>query len=86
MGMLLDEEVMGGGKPFCVVQGKVYVIDGDKFITEDDPKGDAKIDKFGNLLSSVLRVLPPLLWSLRYDWTSSCKAALVIIRWMCEHP
>ena len=57
--MLLDEEVMGGGKPFRVVQGKVYVIDGDEFVTGDDPRGDAKIDKFGNLLGGALRVRPP---------------------------
>ncbi|KAI0289947.1 chromatin remodelling complex Rsc7/Swp82 subunit-domain-containing protein, partial [Russula brevipes] len=49
-GTALDEEVMGGGKPFRVIQGKVYVIEGDEFVTEDDAKGDAKIDKNGNLL------------------------------------
>jgi hypothetical protein len=57
--MLLDEEVMGGGKPFRVVQGKVYVIDGDEFVTGDDPKGDAKIDKFGNLLGGAFACVPP---------------------------
>ncbi|KAF8480046.1 chromatin remodelling complex Rsc7/Swp82 subunit-domain-containing protein [Russula ochroleuca] len=41
---------MGGGKPFRVIQGKVYVIEGDEFVTVDDPKGDTKIDKNGNLL------------------------------------
>ncbi|KAI9513432.1 chromatin remodelling complex Rsc7/Swp82 subunit-domain-containing protein [Russula earlei] len=41
---------MGGGKPFRVIQGKVYVIEGDELVTDDDPKGDAKIDKNGNLL------------------------------------
>ncbi|KAI0074934.1 hypothetical protein K474DRAFT_1685549 [Panus rudis PR-1116 ss-1] len=41
---------MGGGKPFKKIQGKVYVIDGDELVTEDDPKGDTKIDKDGNLL------------------------------------
>ncbi|KAF8497578.1 chromatin remodelling complex Rsc7/Swp82 subunit-domain-containing protein [Russula emetica] len=41
---------MGGGKPFRVIQGKVYVIGGDELVTEDDPKGDTKIDKNGNLL------------------------------------
>lgn len=45
-----DEEIMGGGKPFRVIQGKVYVIEGDELVTEDDPKGDTKIDKNGNLL------------------------------------
>ncbi|TFY55332.1 hypothetical protein EVG20_g9359, partial [Dentipellis fragilis] len=43
-------EVMGGGKPFGKIQGKLYVIDGDEYVTEDDPKGDTKIDKHGNLL------------------------------------
>ena len=52
---MLDEEVMGGGKPFRVIQGKVYVIEGDEFITEDDPKGDTKIDKNGNLLGGALQ-------------------------------
>ncbi|KAI0316955.1 chromatin remodelling complex Rsc7/Swp82 subunit-domain-containing protein [Amylostereum chailletii] len=41
---------MGGGKPFVTVQGKVYVLDLDELVTEDDPKGDTKIDKNGNLL------------------------------------
>jgi len=57
-GMILEpEEVaiekvapMGGGKPFRKIQGQVYIIDGDEFVTEDNPKGDEKIDKFGNLL------------------------------------
>jgi chromatin structure-remodeling complex protein RSC7 len=48
-----DEEIMGGGKPFRVIQGKVYVIDGDELVTEDDPKGDTKIDKNGNLLGGA---------------------------------
>ncbi|KAH9988075.1 chromatin remodelling complex Rsc7/Swp82 subunit-domain-containing protein [Russula compacta] len=41
---------MGGGKPFRVIQGKVYVIEGDELVTEDSAKGDTKIDKNGNLL------------------------------------
>ncbi|KAJ7764533.1 chromatin remodelling complex Rsc7/Swp82 subunit-domain-containing protein [Mycena maculata] len=41
---------LGGGKPFRKIQGKAYVIEGDEFITEDDPKGNEKIDKWGNLL------------------------------------
>ncbi|KAF8653665.1 hypothetical protein AX16_003816 [Volvariella volvacea WC 439] len=45
-----EEGPVGGGKPFRRIQGKAYVIDGDEFITEDDPKGDEKIDKWGNLL------------------------------------
>ncbi|KAJ7628475.1 chromatin remodelling complex Rsc7/Swp82 subunit-domain-containing protein [Roridomyces roridus] len=44
------EPVLGGGKPFRKVGGEAYVIEGDEFITEDDPKGDEKIDKWGNLL------------------------------------
>ncbi|KAJ6590984.1 chromatin remodelling complex Rsc7/Swp82 subunit-domain-containing protein [Mycena vulgaris] len=41
---------LGGGKPFRKIQGKAYIIEGDEFVTEDDPKGDEKIDKWGNLL------------------------------------
>ncbi|KAH9077628.1 chromatin remodelling complex Rsc7/Swp82 subunit-domain-containing protein [Lactarius deliciosus] len=52
-GVLHDEEVMGGGKPFSIVQGKVYVIEGDEFVTEDDAKGDTKIDRNGNLLGGA---------------------------------
>jgi len=44
---------IGGGKPFRTIQGKVYVIDGDQFTTDDDPKGEEKIDKFGNLLGGT---------------------------------
>jgi chromatin structure-remodeling complex protein RSC7 len=44
------EAPMGGGKPFRRIQGKVYVIENDEFTTEDDPKGDTKIDIHGNLL------------------------------------
>lgn len=45
-----DGEVFGGGKPSRTIQGQVYIIDGDEFVTDDDPKGDEKIDKWGNLL------------------------------------
>ncbi|KAF7292994.1 hypothetical protein MIND_01198700 [Mycena indigotica] len=48
-----DEKPTGGGKPFRRVNGQVYVIDGDEFVTEDDPKGDTKIDKWGNLLGGA---------------------------------
>ncbi|KAI9060085.1 hypothetical protein FKP32DRAFT_1578774 [Trametes sanguinea] len=41
---------MGGGKPFKQIQGKIYIMEGDEYITEDDPKGDTKIDRNGNLL------------------------------------
>ncbi|KAF9442218.1 hypothetical protein P691DRAFT_765448 [Macrolepiota fuliginosa MF-IS2] len=44
------EVLIHGGKPFRKIGDKVHVIDGDEFITEDDPKGDEKIDKWGNLL------------------------------------
>ena len=44
------EAPVGGGKPFHRIQGKVYVIDGDEYVTDDDPKGDTKIDRNGNLL------------------------------------
>jgi chromatin structure-remodeling complex protein RSC7 len=54
--MLQDEEVMSrcGGKPFCDIQGKVYVIEGKELVTEDDPKCDTKIDRTGICL--VVRV------------------------------
>ncbi|KAF9494327.1 hypothetical protein BDN71DRAFT_1449048 [Pleurotus eryngii] len=41
---------MGGGKPFRKIGDKVYIIEGDGFVTEDDPVGDTKIDKNGRLL------------------------------------
>ncbi|KAJ7594189.1 chromatin remodelling complex Rsc7/Swp82 subunit-domain-containing protein [Mycena floridula] len=44
------EAPIGGGKPFRKIQGQVYFIEGDEFITESDPKGDGKIDEWGNLL------------------------------------
>ncbi|KAF8873804.1 chromatin remodelling complex Rsc7/Swp82 subunit-domain-containing protein [Gymnopilus junonius] len=44
------EAPLGGGKPFRKIHGEVYVIDGDEFITPEDPKGNEKIDQFGNLL------------------------------------
>ncbi|KAG6811923.1 hypothetical protein H0H92_005254 [Tricholoma furcatifolium] len=44
------EEPLGGGKPFRKIQGKVYIIDGDEFITDEDPKGNEKIDPSGVLL------------------------------------
>ena len=49
-----EKEVpMGGGKPFRKIQGNVYVIENDEFVTDDDPKGDTKIDSNGNLLGGV---------------------------------
>lgn len=45
-----SEGPMGGGRPFKRIQGKIYIMDGDEYITEDDPKGDTKIDKNGDLL------------------------------------
>lgn len=41
---------MGGGKPFRQVAGKVYIIENDELVTDDEPKGDEKIDSNGNLL------------------------------------
>jgi hypothetical protein len=40
---------MGGGKPFRKIAGQVYVLENDELLTEDDPKGDQKIDKDGVL-------------------------------------
>ncbi|TFY82610.1 hypothetical protein EWM64_g1396 [Hericium alpestre] len=45
----VEGEVLGGGKPFRMIQGKTYVIEGDEFVTENDPKGDTKIDANGVL-------------------------------------
>jgi chromatin structure-remodeling complex protein RSC7 len=47
------EGPMGGGKPFRKIHGKVYIMDGDELITDEDPKGDTKIDPWGNLLEGV---------------------------------
>lgn len=44
------EPPLGGGKPFRKIQGKVWIIENDEFVTDDDPKGDTKIDKQGRLL------------------------------------
>ncbi|KAI0657495.1 chromatin remodelling complex Rsc7/Swp82 subunit-domain-containing protein [Cubamyces menziesii] len=41
---------MGGGKPFKRILGKIYIMEGDEYVTDDDPKGDTKIDINGNLL------------------------------------
>ncbi|KAJ3746509.1 chromatin remodelling complex Rsc7/Swp82 subunit-domain-containing protein [Lentinula detonsa] len=41
---------VGGGRPFRRIHGQVYIIEGDELVTDNDPKGDEKIDKFGNLL------------------------------------
>ncbi|KAF8635673.1 hypothetical protein AX15_000299 [Amanita polypyramis BW_CC] len=46
----VEEGPIGGGKPFRRIQDKIYVIDGDEYVTGDDPKGDEKIDKSGSLL------------------------------------
>ncbi|KAH0578398.1 hypothetical protein H2248_003555 [Termitomyces sp. 'cryptogamus'] len=47
---IVKEEPLGGGKPFRKIQGKVYIIDGDEFVTDEDPKGNEKIDHSGVLL------------------------------------
>jgi chromatin structure-remodeling complex protein RSC7 len=50
----VEKEVpMGGGKPFRKIHGQAYIIDGDEFVTEDNPIGDEKIDQFGNLLGGA---------------------------------
>lgn len=41
---------IGGGRPFRKINGKVHVIEGYEFITEEDPKGNTKIDTAGRLL------------------------------------
>ena len=52
--LVVEKEVpMGGGKPFRKIHGQVYIIDGDEFVTEDNPIGDEKIDQFGNLLGGT---------------------------------
>ena len=52
--LAVEKEVpMGGGKPFRKIHGQAYIIDGDEFVTEDNPKGDEKIDQFGNLLGGA---------------------------------
>jgi chromatin structure-remodeling complex protein RSC7 len=38
------------GKQIRKVNGRTYVIEGDELQIDDDPKGDTKIDKWGNLL------------------------------------
>ncbi|KAI0340443.1 hypothetical protein BDW22DRAFT_1379280 [Trametopsis cervina] len=38
------------GRVFRRIGGNVVYIDGDEYVTEDNPKGDEKIDKDGNLL------------------------------------
>lgn len=38
------------GRPSRKVLGQVYFIEGDEFVTANDPKGDSKIDEWGNLL------------------------------------
>lgn len=46
-------EPVGGGKPFRRIHGQIDIIENDKFVTEDDPKGDTKIDADGNLLGGA---------------------------------
>lgn len=48
------EGPMGGGKPFRKIQNKVYIIQGDEFVSDEDPKGNTKIDPHGNLLGGAL--------------------------------
>ena len=48
-----EEGPTGGGKPFRRINGQVYIIENDEYVTEDDLKGDTKIDQFGNLLGGA---------------------------------
>ena len=50
-----EEGPTGGGKPFRRINGQVYIIENDEYVTVDDPKGDTKIDQFGNLLGGACR-------------------------------
>ncbi|CAK5283206.1 unnamed protein product [Mycena citricolor] len=45
-----DEDGSERGADVDMGAGKAYIIEGDEFITENDPKGDEKIDQWGNLL------------------------------------
>jgi chromatin structure-remodeling complex protein RSC7 len=56
----VKEAPMGGGKPFRKIQGNIYVIDGDEFVTEEDEKGNTKIDPHGNLLGGTSILPQPL--------------------------
>ncbi len=46
-------EPIAGGKPFRRIQGQIHVIENDEFITDEDLKGDEKIDANGNLLGGM---------------------------------
>jgi hypothetical protein len=41
------------GTTYRQINGKYYIFEDDELITEEDPKGDQKIDRNGNLLGGV---------------------------------
>jgi chromatin structure-remodeling complex protein RSC7 len=48
------------GRPqFKKVGSRTYVIDGDELATDDDPKGDTKIDRDGSLVGGALHIPLP---------------------------
>ena len=48
-----EDGTLTGGKPFRRINDQIVAIDGDEYITEDNPKGDEKIDKWGRLLGGM---------------------------------
>lgn len=48
-----EDGTIGGGKPFRRINGEIYFIEGDEYVTPDNPKGDEKIDKNGRLLGGA---------------------------------
>ena len=51
-----DSEAAGpiaGGKPHRVVHERVYILENDELITDEDEKGNTKIDENGNLLGGM---------------------------------
>ena len=45
-----EEDEEGNVRSFRMIQGKAVYIEGDEYVTESNPKGDAKVDANGNLL------------------------------------
>ncbi|KIY49814.1 hypothetical protein FISHEDRAFT_40908 [Fistulina hepatica ATCC 64428] len=41
---------IGVGKPYRIVQGKPYLIENNELVTEENAKGNEKVDEWGNLL------------------------------------
>lgn len=62
------EEYVYVPKPqFKTVHGTTYVIEGDQLIIPDDPKGDEKIDEWGNLKGGMLCSCICLRWNWRLN-------------------